>query len=324
MSTTSHEPDFDLIDLDDTPPGLLARVGAEIFASFVLVLLVGGALVYASINAVGTGTLGVAVAAAAAVAAAGTAVSRVSGGHLNPAVTLGLAVAGRFSWRDVLPYWLAQLVGAALAGLTLFLATPQSFGVALQAASQRDVVSLAANGFGANSPLGRISEGAIDVTLTNALIVQAIAAAVLVGVFLGVTGRRSWAANPIVLVGLVLGGLTVVTVPLTNGGINPAYSFGIALFSTSWALSQLWLFALAPLVGAVVAGAAYRLVTTKVPPALIDGDQDDATAAVTAAEDAATPDTAAVDAAAADASADVSADEADATVSDEEPEAPRG
>ncbi len=316
MSTTAPETDLGFTnDLPDTP-GLLSRMGAEVFATFVLVLLAGGAAVYSSINVIGTGTLGVALVAAAAVAAAGSAVSRVSGGHLNPAVTLGLAVAGRFAWRDVLPYWLAQLVGGALGGLTIFLATPQSFGTALQLETQRDVVSLAANGFGAHSPVGRISEGAIDVSLQNALIVQAIAAAVLVGVYLGVTGRRSWAANPLVLVGLVFGGLMVVTIPLTNGGVNPASSFGIAIFSTSWALSQLWLFAVAPLVGAVVAGACYRLAVTEVPPALVDPavEEDAAVAADADTLVDAEPDTAAAS------TSDVTTD---AEAADEEPTAPR-
>ena len=304
MSTTAPETDLDLHDLHETPPGLLARAGAEAFATFVLVLLAGGAAVYSSINVVGAGALGVALAAAVAVAAAGTAVARVSGGHLNPAVTLGLTVAGRFPLRDVLPYWLAQLVGATLAGLTLFLATPQSFGTALQLASQRDVIALAAQGFAEHAPLATASGGAIEVSVQNALVVQAIAAAVLVGVYLGVTGHRARTANPLVLVGLALGGLLLVTIPLTNGGINPAASFGVALFSTSWAVSQLWLFAVAPLVGAAVAGAAYRLVTTQVPPALVDGDAPR------------TEDVAAVEAAHVEPEVDAEATDADGTDAD--------
>lgn len=277
MSTTALEPTLDPTASGDPAPrtaatGLLGRMGAETFGTFVLVLLGGGAAVYSSIGALGTGVLGVGLAVALAVGAAGSAVAHVSGAHLNPAITLGTAIAGRLSWRDVLPYWLAQLVGGTLAGLALFLGTPQTFATALQLESQRDAVALAANGFAEHAPLAAASGGAIDVTLQNALIIEAIAAAVLVGVFLGVTSRTSRVANPLLLVGLAMGGLMIITVPLTNGGLNPARSFGIAVFSTSWALSQLWLFALAPLLGAAVAGAVYRLLVTDVPAAVTDPD----------------------------------------------------
>lgn len=276
MSTTALDPTFDPTAPDapsERPAaGLLGRMGAEVFGTFVLVLLAGGAAVYSSIGALGTGVLGVGLAVALAVGAAGSAVAHVSGAHLNPAVTLGNVIAGRLPWRDLLPYWLAQLVGGALAGLTLFLGTPQSFATALQLESQRDAVALAANGFGEHAPLAAASGGAIDVTLQNALIIEAIAAAVLVGIYLGVTSRPSRVVNPLVLVGLAMGALMIITIPLTNGGLNPARSFGIALFSSSWALSQLWLFALAPLLGAAVAGAVYRLVLTDVPVAVTDPD----------------------------------------------------
>ena len=296
MSTTTFETDLDPLatEVPATPAApafesLIRRMGAEVFGTFVLVLLGAGTMIYSSITGVGAGILGVGLAFAMAVAAAGTAVAQVSGAHFNPAVTLGTAVAGRTPWRDVLPYWLAQIVGATLAGLTLFVVTPSTFATALGLASQRDAIALAANGFGEHSPLAVLSSKAIEVPLQNALIVEALATAVLVGVFLGVTGLRAQVRHAPLFVGLALGGLVIVALPLTNGGLNPARSFGVALFSSSWALSQLWLFTLAPLVGAAVAGAIYRIFVTQVPAAVADSDFVPTFDDNTAADDAEIP-----------------------------------
>ncbi|MCR6690692.1 MIP family channel protein [Cellulomonas sp.] len=251
-------------------PSLLARVGAEVFGTFMLVLVGLGVAIYASLGSVGGGALGVALAFGVAVLAAAAAVGHVSGGHFNPAVTLGAALAGRTAWRDVLPYWLAQLMGGALGAAIVFIAIPSSLPQVLGQDDVRALFSGVANGYGEHSPLNvivvRSGQGfTSEFTLFAALVLELVATAVFVGVILGATDRRAHRALAPVAIGLALAVLLLVTIPATNGSLNPARSFAAALFSESWAWKQLWVFVVAPFVGAALAGLVYRAFAAEPP-----------------------------------------------------------
>lgn len=252
-------------------PSLLARVGAEVFGTFVLVLVGLGVAIYASLGSVGGGALGVALAFGVAVLAAAAAVGHVSGGHFNPAVTLGAALAGRTAWRDVLPYWLAQLMGGALGAAIVFIAIPSSLPEVLGKGDVRALFSGVANGYGEHSPLnalvtsGTSGASTAEFTLFAALVLELVATAVFVGVILGATDRRAHRALAPVAIGLALTVLLLVTIPATNGSLNPARSFAAALFSESWAWKQLWVFVVAPFVGAALAGLVYRAFAAEPP-----------------------------------------------------------
>ncbi|GIG30308.1 aquaporin [Cellulomonas marina] len=243
-----------------TGSGLLARTGAEAFGSFVLVLLGLGIGLYASF-AHAAGSLVVALGFGVGALAAIIAVGHVSGGHFNPAVTLGAAVAGRTPWKDVLPYWVAQVLGAAVAAMVVFLTIPSGLpGLVDQSGSgtPRTFFSSVANGFGEHSPLSTLSNGQVTFPLAIALLVEAVATAVFVGIILGATDRRANAAHVPFAVGLSLTVLLLLTGPVTNGSLNPARSLAAAIFSEGWAFGQLWLFVVAPLVGAAIAALVYR------------------------------------------------------------------
>ncbi len=293
---TAPEPG-DLTELDaDLRPGSLAApppwpalLGAEAFGTFVLVLAGVGTALYSGVGNLTGGPLAVALAFGLALAAGVAAFGHVSGAHFNPAVTLGAALAGRFDWARVLPYVVAQIVGGFLAALVLFVTVPSKLPAAISGDPDSDVrqfFSGTANGFdravnlttldGAHSPLGRASSGQVTVSLLTALIIEAVVTAAFVGVILAVTRRRAnGAAAPLAIGGMLAVGL-LVTMPLTNGSLNPARSTAVVLFSDTWAAAQLWVFWVAPLFGAVIAGLAARIFT----PPLLDAadDADDETA----------------------------------------------
>ncbi|MBO3101579.1 aquaporin [Cellulomonas fengjieae] len=242
-----------------TGPSLVARLGAEVFGTFGLVVVGLGIALYNGISQIGS--LGVGLGFGLAYAAALVAVGHVSGGHFNPAVTLGAAIGGRTPWKDVVPYWLAQLVGAVLAAAVLFITIPSTLpGLLAQGgeASGRTFFSSVANGFADHSPLSTASQGQVEFSLVVGLLVEIVLTAVFVGVILGATDRRSRNAQAPIAIGLALAVLTLVALPVTNASLNPARSTAAALFSESWALGQLWLFWVAPLVGAALAGLVYR------------------------------------------------------------------
>jgi len=248
-----------------TGPSLVARLGAEVFGTFFLVLAGLGVALYASSTFAatggGTGGLGVALAFGIAVAGGAAAVGYVSGGHFNPAVTFGAALAGRTSWRDVVPYWLAQLVGGAIAAAVLFISVPAKLPAAVAQdgkGSARSFFSAVANGFGEHSPLGVGSQGAVQFSLLQALLIEAVVTAVFVGVILGVTDRRSKSVVGPFAIGLTLAVLILIAMPVTNASLNPARSTAAAIFSEGWAFKQLWLFWVAPLLGGAIAGLIYR------------------------------------------------------------------
>ncbi|MCC2320363.1 MIP family channel protein [Cellulomonas xiejunii] len=241
-------------------PGLAARLGAEAFGTFFLVLVGVGIALYAAFSNVGGG-LGVALGFGVAVLAGIVAVGHVSGGHFNPAVTLGACLAGRTPFRDLLPYWVAQIVGGVLAAAILFLTVPTSLPALIsqgESTGVRAFFSGTANGFGPHSPLATLSNGQAEFSLVAALLVEVIGTAVFVGVILGATDRRANKQHVPFAVGLTLTVVLLLATPVTNGSINPARSLAAAIFSESWALEQVWLFWAAPLLGAAIAALIYR------------------------------------------------------------------
>jgi aquaporin Z len=237
-----------------TGPGLVARLGAEAFGTFFLVLAGLGVALYAGITGVGGGPLAVALASGIAFLASAIAVGHVSGGHFNPAVTFGAAVAGRTAWRDVLPYWLAQLVGGALASGLLFVAAAS---LPALAGKERTFFSSVANGFSVHSPIAA-QTGGEGFGLLGALLIELVVTAVFVGVILGATDRRSAHQQAPFAMGLTLAVGLLIAIPVTNGALNPARATAAAIFSESWAFTQLWLFWVAPLAGAGIAALVYR------------------------------------------------------------------
>lgn len=228
------------------PAATARRLAAEAIGTFWLVLGGCGAAVLAAGTAVpGTiGMAGVALAFGLTVFTMAFAVGFISGGHFNPAVSLGLAVAGRFPARDLPGYVAAQLVGGILASAALAALASGMPGFDLVASG------FAANGFGAHSP-GGYSAG-------TAFLAEAILTAGFLTVILGATDPRSPTAFAPLAIGLALTLIHLISIPIDNTSVNPARSTGPALFVGGWALSQLWLFWLAPLTGAAVAGLLGR------------------------------------------------------------------
>lgn len=254
---------------------LLARVGAELLGTFALVLTILGTALYGSLT--GIGTLGVALATALVLAGLIAAFGHVSGGHFNPAVSLGAALAGRVSFLDMLLYWLAQVVGALLAGLVLVVAIPKGLAGVLTGnteAGTAELFATVANGWGDQSPLGTASTGQYVFDLRTALIMEVVATAVFVAVILGVTGRKAAPATAPFAIGGTLGAMILVTALVTNAGLNPARSTAAALFAGGDAIGQLWLFWVAPLVGAAIVGLVV-LAFAPPPPAPYDAEAYD-------------------------------------------------
>ena len=264
-----------------------ALIGAELLGSFLFVFVGLGVALYASLQ--GAGPLEIALAFGIALMAAIAAVGHVSGGHFNPAVTFGSALAGRTPWKLVPVYWITQVVGAAAAAAALFATIPKALhsGDTAVFSSLRDVFSVPANGFGEHSAAYAnaqntffatyLSQGATQAQIDAAIdagqlvvptftqfdlaavaIIEVIATALFVGIVLAVTDRRAKARFAPVIIGLSFAALLLVAAPFDGGSINPARSLAAAVFSDSWALSQVWIFWVAPLVGAAIAALFYR------------------------------------------------------------------
>ncbi|MDM8086525.1 aquaporin [Cellulomonas cellasea] len=237
-------------------PALIARIGAEAFGSFVVVLAGLGVALYAGFTGLGGGPLAVGIAFGFGYLAASVAVGHVSGAHFNPALTLGAAIAQRVPWRDVIPYWIAQLVGSAFAAAVLFVAIASFPALG---GAERTFFATVANGFGEHSPIAAVSGAAGEgFGMWGALLIECIVTAVFVGVALGSTDRRSTTLLSPFSIGLGLAVMMLVAIPITNGSLNPARSTAAAIFSESWAFGQLWVFWVAPLVGAAIAAIVYR------------------------------------------------------------------
>jgi aquaporin Z len=183
------------------------------------------------------------------------AIGHVSGCHLNPAVTVGLAAGGRFPARDILPYVVAQVVGAIVAAAVLYLIARGAPGFDL-------AKGFAANGYGAHSP-GQYS-------LAAGLIAEVVLTMMFLFVIMGATHGKAPAGFAPIAIGLCLTLIHLISIPITNTSVNPARSTGPALFVGGWALTQLWAFWVAPLVGGALGGVLYRWLSAE-PSALVTG-----------------------------------------------------
>jgi aquaporin Z len=219
---------------------LSKRLSAEFLGTLWLVLGgCGSAVLAAAFPGVGIGLHGVAVAFGLTVLTMAFAIGPISGCHLNPAVSLGLAVGGRFPWKDLLPYWIAQVLGACAAGGILYAIASGKPGFVAG--------GFASNGYGAHSPGGY--------GLGAAFLTEGVMTCFFLLVILGATAKKAAAAFAPIAIGLCLTLIHLVSIPVTNTSVNPARSTGVAFYADGgWALGQLWLFWLAPLVGAVIAG----------------------------------------------------------------------
>jgi len=224
---------------------LKIRLAAETIGTFWLVLGGCGSAVLAAKIPGGIGLLGVSLAFGLTVLTMAYAIGHISGCHLNPAVTLGLAVSGRFKGGEVIPYWIAQVVGAIAAAALLYLIASGKAGFSVSG-------GLASNGYAGNSPGGySLAAGFVtELTMTFMFLV----------IILGATDSRAPQGFAPLAIGLGLTLIHLISIPVTNTSVNPARSTGPALMVGSWALQQLWLFWVAPLIGAALAGAAYRWV----------------------------------------------------------------
>ena len=236
----------------------MRRWAAEVLGTFWLVFGgCGSAVLAAAIPEVGIGLLGVSLAFGLTVLTMAYAVGHVSGGHFNPAVTLGLVVAGRFEARDLPGYWAAQIAGAALAAAVLYVIVAGQAGFA-------GVGGFASNGYGAGSPAGY--------GLVAALVIEVVLTAGFLLVILGATSREAPAGFAPIAIGLALTLIHLISIPVTNTSVNPARSTGVALFAEGPALAQLWLFWVAPLVGAGLGAALWKaLLATPETPAAAPG-----------------------------------------------------
>lgn len=220
------------------------RMVAEIFGTFWLVFGgCGSAVLAAAVPELGIGFTGVSLAFGLTVVTMAYAVGHISGGHFNPAVTVGLCAGGRFPAKEVLPYAVAQVIGAVAAGAVLYLIASGKEGF--------DVVAgFASNGYGKHSPDGYTVQAAIAVEL--------LLTAFFLIVIHGVTDKRAPSGFGPLAIGLTLTLIHLISIPVTNTSVNPARSTGVALFQGTWAMQQLWLFWIVPLIGGVIGGLIYR------------------------------------------------------------------
>lgn len=224
------------------------RLTAELFGTFWLVFGgCGSAIFAAAFPELGIGFAGVALAFGLTVLTMAYAVGHISGGHFNPAVTLGLVAGGRFPARDVLGYVIAQVIGGVLAGAALY--------AIAKGAPDFSAGGFASNGFAELSP-GGYSMGAV-------LMAEVLLTAFFLIVILGATDSRAPGGFAPIAIGLCLTLIHLISIPISNTSVNPARSTGVALFADTAAMSQLWLFWIAPLVGGAIGGTIYALLLDK-------------------------------------------------------------
>ncbi len=222
------------------------RLLAETVGTFWLVFGgCGSAVLAAAFPDVGIGLLGVSLAFGLTVLTMAYAIGHVSGCHLNPAVTVGLASGRRFPWSEVIPYIVAQVLGAVIAAAVLYVIASGKEGFSLAG-------GFASNGYAEHSPGGY--------TMVAALVAEAVLTFMFLMIILGATDSRAPAGFAPIAIGLALTLIHLISIPVTNTSVNPARSTGPALFVGGWALSQLWLFWVAPLVGGLLAGIVYPIV----------------------------------------------------------------
>ena len=222
---------------------------AEFMGTFWLVLGgCGSAVLAAAFPNVGIGLLGVALAFGLTVLTMAFAIGHISGCHLNPAVTLGLWAGGRFPASGVVPYIVAQVLGGIAAGGVLYVIASGQAGFDVSA-------GFASNGYGEHSPGGY--------SLLAALVCEVVMTGFFLFVIMGATDSRAPVGFAPIAIGLCLTLIHLISIPVTNTSVNPARSTGVALFVGDWAVSQLWLFWVAPIVGAILGALAYRVIATK-------------------------------------------------------------
>jgi aquaporin Z len=226
----------------------MKRLLAEFIGTFWLVLGgCGAAVLAAGVPDVGIGWLGVSLAFGLTVLTMVYAVGGISGGHFNPAVSLGLMLAGRFDAKDLLPYWAAQVAGAIVAAVVLYV-------IASGQAGFTGVGGFASNGYGEASPMGY--------GLTSALVIEIVMTAAFLIVILGATSKLAPAGFAGIAIGLALTLIHLISIPVTNTSVNPARSTGVALFADGPALAQLWLFWVAPLIGAALGAVIWKAMAS--------------------------------------------------------------
>ena len=225
----------------------MRQLAAEFFGTFWLVFGgCGSAVLAAAFPELGIGFAGVSLAFGLTVLTMAYAVGGISGGHFNPAVSLGLAIANRFAWKDVLPYWIAQIIGSIVAAAVLFAIASGKAGFIAG--------GFASNGFGELSPGGY--------SMQAALLIEVVLTAGFLVVILGATAKSAPAGFAPIAIGLALTLIHLISIPVTNTSVNPARSTGVALFAETPALSQLWLFWVAPLIGAAIGAVIWKYVLT--------------------------------------------------------------
>lgn len=221
------------------------RLAAEFFGTFWLVMGgCGSAVLAAAFPELGIGFAGVALAFGLTVLTMVYAVGHISGGHFNPAVTVGLCAGGRFPAKDVIPYIMVQVIAAMASAAVLYVIASGKAGFDAGASG------FASNGYGAHSPGG--------FSMTAAMVCELVMTAFFLIVIHGATDKRAPAGFAGIAIGLTLTLIHLISIPVTNTSVNPARSTGVALFQGSWAIEQLWLFWLVPLVGGAIGGLVYR------------------------------------------------------------------
>jgi aquaporin Z len=204
--------------------------------------VLGTAMLAAGVPDVGVGWIGVAFAAGLAVLTMAYAVGGISGGHFNPAVSLGLAIAGRFDWKDLIGYWIAQIVGGAVAAAIVYVIASSATGF--------NAGAFAANGYAELSPGGY--------SMVAALIAEIVLTGMFLIVILGATSTSAPAGFAPLAIGLCLTAIHIIGIPIDNLSVNPARSIASAIFATTGAWGQIWLFIVGPLVGGALGGVIWR------------------------------------------------------------------
>ncbi len=227
----------------------MKKYGAEFFGTFWLVLGgCGSAVLAAAFPQLGIGFVGVSLAFGLTVLTMAFAIGHISGCHLNPAVSIGLWAGGRFPGKDLVPYIVSQVLGGMAAAGVLYLIASGKAGFDLAG-------GFASNGFGEHSPGGY--------SMVSALVTEVVMTMMFLLVILGSTDKRAPQGLAPIAIGLCLTLIHLISILVTNTSVNPARSTGVALFVGDWAVSQLWLFWLAPIAGAVLGALAYRLISSE-------------------------------------------------------------
>ncbi|TNH41905.1 aquaporin Z [Photorhabdus luminescens] len=225
---------------------MLRKLAAELLGTFVLVFGGCGSVVFsAAFPELGIGFVGVSLAFGLTVLTMIYAVGHISGGHFNPAVTIGLWVGGRFRAVEVIPYIISQVIGGILAAAVLYVIASG------QAGFDATTSGFASNGFGEHSPGG--------FSLQSAIVAEIVLTAIFLIVIIGVTDRRAPPGFAPLAIGLALVLINLISIPITNTSVNPARSTAVAIFQNTWALEQLWFFWVMPIIGGIVGGGIYRL-----------------------------------------------------------------